>query len=461
MAKTNKAIFKAGGPLSAEDEKVYIRRQADVDLHQALQRMDYVLVIDARQQGKTSLVMHTMRSLSETNLVFAYIDVSTLDNNNPKAWYAMLFARMAKQLEKVVNGSNSDLAPENSYQWRDYLANLALLAVKAEKKIVVILDEVGAINFSESDLFFAVLREIFNSRGLEKHFERLTFVLVGVFDPGDLIRDPRVSPFNIAHPIHLMDFTQPQIFQLVSKAWPAETGKQLAARIYHWTDGQPYLTQALCKYLSPNSSVNDVDIYVEHLCADDSLHLPGIFTRLQSSPELKNYLSKITNKKVKFNPEWNPKQKTLKLLGLVKADENGNLKIRNRVYSMIIAHLEDGSNKTKITHSVENDLATPIQIQHETDENQLFPKSLIAVLLIFTVTIAVLVWAARQVSVLALLLILIVGLVFNLLFIVTVLAINGILPKKWSMRLYEIILSKIPILDFSKYFTKDNSHNGT
>jgi hypothetical protein len=79
--------------------------------------------------------------------------------------------------------------------------------------------------------------------------------------------------------------------------------------------------------------------------------------------------------------------------------------------------------------------------------------SVIVVLLIFVVTITVLVWAAQQTqSSVTFAIILVVAVVFDLVSIVTMLLMNEILPKRWTMKFYDSVLSKVPILDFSKYF---------
>jgi hypothetical protein len=59
-----------------------------------------------------------------------------------------------------------------------------------------------------TDEFFAGIRECYNRRTQGPEFERLTFCLLGVASPSDLIRDTRTTPFNIGRRIELTDFTQ-------------------------------------------------------------------------------------------------------------------------------------------------------------------------------------------------------------------------------------------------------------
>jgi hypothetical protein len=77
--------------------------------------------------------------------------------------------------------------------------------------------------------------------------------------------------------------------------------------------------------------------------------------------------------------------------------------------------------------------------------------SAVVVVLIFAVTVAVLVWAARQVPPMALAFILVIAVVSNLVSIVTVLVMNGILRQKWAMEFYNAVLGTITTLKPSLY----------
>ena len=76
--------------------------------------------------------------------------------------------------------------------------------------MVIFVDEIDAVRslpFS-TDEFFAGIREFYNRRTEDEELERLTFCLLGVASPSDLIRDTRTTPFNIGQRIELHDFTE-------------------------------------------------------------------------------------------------------------------------------------------------------------------------------------------------------------------------------------------------------------
>src|SRR5262249_34215832 len=75
--------------------------------------------------------------------------------------------------------------------------------------LVIFIDEIDTVRslgFS-TDEFFAAIRECYNRRTLDPELNRLAFCLLGVASPTDLIRDVRMTPFNIGRRIELTDFT--------------------------------------------------------------------------------------------------------------------------------------------------------------------------------------------------------------------------------------------------------------
>src|SRR5205085_839556 len=116
-------------------------------------------------------------------------------------------------------------------------------------RLVIAIDEIDAVRslpFS-TDEFFAALRDCYNRRRQEPEFQRLTFCLLGVATPSDLIQDTRTTPFNIGRRIDLIDFSAAEAAPLAGGLRREEpTGRALLERLLYWTGGHPYLTQRLC-----------------------------------------------------------------------------------------------------------------------------------------------------------------------------------------------------------------------
>ena len=331
--------FKAGGALTDEHAAIYVERKADNEVLSHLRRMNYLLIIEPRQQGKTSLINHLMRHPALNNVAFAYIDVTTPNRSAEAAWYQTLCPRILRQLRGFIPREQWPATPQNSAGWRDFLWNVAASATDAHRRVVIALDEIGAVTFSGATDFFSVLRDVYNSRQAETEFKQLTFLLAGAFHPRDLIKDDKISPFNIAQRVRLADFTLAQVHELVGKGdWTDEQVTALSGRIHHWTDGQPYLTQLLCSYLGPEATPADVDAGVERLRREDENHLPPLMDRLASDEKMHRYVERIlAGERIKFYPRENRRQAQLELLGVIKENADGFCVIRNRIYERVLA----------------------------------------------------------------------------------------------------------------------------
>jgi hypothetical protein len=115
-----------------------------------------------------------------------------------------------------------------------------------------------------TDDFFAAIRYLYVARASDSEFHRLSFVLIGVATPGDLIRDPKRTPFNIGQRVDLTDFTFEEAKPLGEGLGLTTNEVQQVLRwMLEWTGGHPYLSQRLCCIVSQENkkswSKSDVD----------------------------------------------------------------------------------------------------------------------------------------------------------------------------------------------------------
>ncbi|HEY2295193.1 MAG TPA: AAA-like domain-containing protein [Thermoanaerobaculia bacterium] len=332
-------IFIAGGALTDEQAEIYIERQADQEVLIYLRTMKYIQIIEPRQQGKTSFVNHLIYLARSNDMVIAYVDTSTIDHSTEANCYHSLYHRILDQWRELIPPAQRPAIPANSTGWRKFLYDLAVYAYARQLRILIVLDEIGASRVPNATDFFSVLREIFNSRQTQVPFKNLTFLLTGAFRPRDLIDDDSISPFNIAQPLRLPDFTASQVHELVAKGgWPEEQARSVSERIHYWTDGHPYLTQLLCGYLGSEATPADVDQGVERLQREDPNNLPPLLKALDKDTKLREYVDSIRiGEKIKFYPQANQRQAKLDLLGLLKADGYGYCSVRNRIYDSFLS----------------------------------------------------------------------------------------------------------------------------
>ncbi len=255
MSATGIAIeqgfYVTGGTLR-RDAPSYVERQADQALYEGLLQGKFCYVLTSRQMGKSSLMVRTAARLREDGVGVAVLDLTATGQSlSAEQWYDGLLGRIGRQLqiEDEIEEFWLDHPRLGPLQrWMSAITEAVL--PRRPGRLVIFVDEIDAVRslpFS-TDEFFAGIREFYNRRTEEPALERLTFCLLGVATPSDLIRDTRTTPFNIGQRIELHDFTEAEVAPLAQglRQTP-EVGARLLNRAIYWTGGHPYLTQRLCQ----------------------------------------------------------------------------------------------------------------------------------------------------------------------------------------------------------------------
>jgi hypothetical protein len=343
-------FFYTGGALPPETPS-YILRSADEQLFGRLLHGDYCYVLVSRQMGKSSLMVHTLTRLVQQNITAVMVDLNSIgDDTTQEQWYYSLAEQLAGQLglneqtDSYWDRSESKTALQ---KWVGALEQL--LRLHADRSLVIFIDEIDQVRSLpfKTDEFFAAIRSFHNRRAMDPNFKRLTFCLIGVAQPSDLIEDPRITPFNIAERIDLTDFTEDQVVALKVGLQREEIQDEvLLQRVFYWTNGHPYLTQRLCRAIVEDASIqmaHDVDRLCGRLffgtdaaTPDDNINL--VSARLLYSDSdvvglLTLYKRIFQGKRVHYD-KANRLINVLVLAGSIRS-VGGELKIRNRIYSQV------------------------------------------------------------------------------------------------------------------------------
>ena len=356
--------FQAGGPLLA-GSLAYIVREADDKAAAHLRRMEYITLIEPREQGKTSLINRLIGQFSPLGYTFAVRDLMPAKSSDASSsdWYASLGKWLLRQLRFIPRDQQPE-PPTNSASWEDFLADVAESAEVAGQNVVIVLDEIGAMPTDWATDFFSVIRSVYTSRQNLPFWQHLTFIIAGAFNPKDLIQDRAVSNFNIDQRIPLSDFDLSQMQQLVAHlGLPGTMAEAVAERVYYWTDGQPYLSQWLCLRLAEwkrFATASNIDALiadaVEHFLQEDTHHLSRI-KDLVAQPDLLTYTRRITSEpRSRFSAGLNDKHFRLAhIIGVVKAGPDGMCQVRNRIYQRALVYIETQIDTTKAPSETKGD----------------------------------------------------------------------------------------------------------
>jgi adenylate cyclase len=364
MIETNSNYeYQVGGSLDS-DAPSYVTREADAAFYQALKTGQFCYVLNSRQMGKSSLRVRTMKRLQAEGTVCAFIDLTGMGKQDvtPEKWYAGI-------VQSLV--SSCQLAPK--IQWRTWwrerqdvlspVQRLSLfieevLLVEVEQNIVIFVDEIDRVlsqKFSLDD-FFALIRCSLEQREIYPNYKRLTWALLGVATPSNLIRDKTQTPFNIGKAIELKGFganeAQPLVAGLKEKI---EHPEAMIREILDWTGGQPFLTQKLCKLVIQELVVQEierektspVEQFVEHVVksrlvenwetTDEPEHLRTIRDRILRNEERVGRSLGLYQQILQpgeIPSDGSPEQMELRLSGLV-VERLGKLKVYNRIYALV------------------------------------------------------------------------------------------------------------------------------
>ena len=252
------SLYTVGGTIPTEG-RIYIQRQADDELVALCRAGTLAYVLSTRQVGKSSLMVRTAQKLEAEGTRCALVDLSLLGTEFEGAeWYLGLLSMIDEHLE---------LSTDLERWWEDHahlsgtqrLVNFfqKVIIEEISAPIVIFLDEIDCtLSLPFTSDFFAAIRALYNARAQVPALKRLTFVLIGVATPSDLISDPKRTPFNIGQRVELTDFTLDEAAPLAEGfALPADQAQQVLAWSLKWTGGHPYLTQRLCVTLleQPNA----------------------------------------------------------------------------------------------------------------------------------------------------------------------------------------------------------------
>ncbi|HEY9706091.1 MAG TPA: AAA-like domain-containing protein, partial [Allocoleopsis sp.] len=342
-----------GGSLNHK-HGTYVERKADQDLFNLLNSNEYCFVLNSRQMGKSSLRVRINKKLVSQGIKCAFIDLSLIGTHvTLEKWYKAMAYEILSTLDL-----HSEINFSSWWKQYDFLTEVQRLIKLIESvlfphissNIVIFIDEIDTLlKLDFKDDFFAFIRGCYNMRSQNPEYERLTFCLLGVATPTDLIQDQGRTPFNIGHSIELTGFTFAEAKNSLIPGLQDnfDHPETILQEVLYWSGGQPFLTQKICSLIvefSPEIPVNVSQLIQEYLIEnwetqDEPEHLRTIRDRLLSNPDqtielLSLYQQILTNPENPIFANFSDVQTELRLSGLV-VQNNNILQVYNPIYKAI------------------------------------------------------------------------------------------------------------------------------
>lgn len=347
--------YQIGGSLESSAPS-YVKRLADTEFYERLKWGQFCYVLNSRQMGKSSLRVQMMQRLQAEGIICAFIDLTGMGTQDvtPEKWYA-----------GIVQSLVSSCQLQSKIQWRswwrerrDLLSPVQCLSqfieevllVEVKENIVIFIDEIDRVlsqNFSLDD-FFALIRFFFQQREVNYEYKRLTFALLGVANPNELIQNKTQTPFNIGKAIELEGFQPDEVQPLIDGLNQRVSNPEaVLMQILEWTGGQPFLTQKLCQLIVLESTAqrfSSVEQVVRSYIVenwesqDEPEHLRTIRDRILYRNEKRTgrllELYQQILRLGEISADGTPEQIELRLSGLV-VEQQGKLKVYNRIYKAV------------------------------------------------------------------------------------------------------------------------------
>lgn len=287
--------YQVGGALPLEATN-YVVRAADQELYQGLRGMRFCYVLNSRQMGKSSLLVRTMKRLQDQG--FACVEMEMRDICSYQITQEEFYGTMVSHL---VSGFELDLDEGEWWYRYEYLSPFDRFSKFVDEevlgrvagKIVIFIDEIDSIlNLAFKDDLFGFIRTCYNKRATQHKYQRLTFSLLGVATPSDLISDNQRTPFNIdSLAIELKGFTREEAKPLVGGLQgKVRYPDAVLQAILSWTGGQPFLTQKVCRLVC--QSCRDVACYVS---------FPRSQRRVNFSPNPQSFVDQVVRSHILYN----------------------------------------------------------------------------------------------------------------------------------------------------------------
>ena len=335
---------------------------------------DYFTINKPRQYGKTTTLYMLSQELKKREdylaIKMSFEGIGDESYKSEKDFIEELFRQFRNNFILADEQRLLKLLDENNHIHKlGELSNfITKFVVKSGKKVVLLIDEVDQSSNNPLFLnFLGMLRSKYLSRNQGEDNTFQSVILAGVHDVKSLKLKIRPdaeqkynSPWNIASDFDVdMSFSAEEIETMLKdysqdKGIEIDTGV-ISEKLYYYTSGYPFLVSRICKIIDEKLLIvrkqpvwedEDVDEAVQIVLKETNTNFESLIKNIENNKELYEIVYEIVMKGAErvYNRD-NYLLNMGVLYGIFK-NENGRLKIHNRIYEQRIynymtSHLEN------------------------------------------------------------------------------------------------------------------------
>jgi len=332
-------MFVTQGPVDPES-RLFVGRAAELKKMQTwLTHVNCVgAVLGARQTGKTSLLLKLRHTLRE-RYAFVFVNLESIKGASVDECSSYIADKTVGQLAEAI-AKPSPLLPTSNRKFLTFLQQLSR-QVQAIR-IVILLDEIGALPPQTATKLAHTIRAVFTNRLVEQEYARYVFILSGATDMLKLTTGENSPLWNVTEGIYLNDCALAEIEQLLTEGFHdtmIRPSPEITSYIYAWTSGHPYWTQLLAAALADQSQApteETIKGIVEQLLQTEDKNLPHVFRVLdRKGKKCWDIVESVLKGSAVPFARMDTTIAELELAGIIR-NKNGCCKIRNNIYQEAI-----------------------------------------------------------------------------------------------------------------------------
>ncbi|BBE31491.1 hypothetical protein OSSY52_16320 [Tepiditoga spiralis] len=312
---------------------------------------EYFTINKPRQFGKTTTMFLLEKKLENkyTVISISFEGIGSIIMEDEKEFVQSF-------LEDITDSLNIKIDKKIIKTMKELSKIITKIAKASEKKIVLMIDEVDKSSNNQLFLnFLGMLRTKYLEANKGKDYTFYSIILAGVHDVKSLKTHIRPneeikynSPWNIAVDFDIdLSFNSDEISTMIvdyynDRGYELNNVKYISEKLYYYTSGYPFLVSKLCQIIDEEMMVEKewtdevLQDAVKIILKKQNTNFESLIKNLENNEDIYNLVYKIIidGKEVKYNM-YNPIINLCLMYGILK-NENGTLKVQNKIYEQLI-----------------------------------------------------------------------------------------------------------------------------